>query len=125
MRRGVRLAEVPADAIDVLGDVNRVRKYVAVDSLQHVAFAPVAMRETDEPRVVDVTAAIHGRGIEMTRQFEVLQDVREIVLGHYVTVTGCAVCQAPRVKSGKSFELPRSAFDASLSGVTADQAAAS
>ena len=114
-----------ADTIDVFGNGNRVSKHVCIDSLQHIAFAPVRMRKANQPRVVDMSAAETFGGVEVSRQLEVLQDVGEIGFAHQVAVTGVPVCQAPRVKSGKSFELPRSAFDASLSGVTADHAAAS
>jgi len=60
-------------------------------------------------------------------QIEVLEDVNEIrrQVQYSETSSAGVVSHAPRVKSGKSRELPRSEFEASLSGITADQAAAS
>ena len=120
-------ADMRRNALDVLHDRDGIGKYVPVDTLQDVALPAIGMVNAYEVRVIDVTAAEAIHRIHVAGQFEALQDVGEVSCQTLrpVTVRAGAVAQAPRVKSGKSRELPRSLFDASLRGVTADQAAAS
>ena len=95
--------------------------------MQDVSLARVEVIDPHEPGVIYVPAAVRLGTIEVSGQFEVLQNAREIWFRgcNQAMLISSAVRQAPRVKSGKSFEFPRSAFDASLNGVTADHAAAS
>lgn len=115
------------DAIDVLHYRGGIAKDITVDALQNVALPAVCMINAHKDCVIDMTAAETIDRVNVTGQLEALQDVSEVrrQIWRSVTARAGVVAQAPRVKSGKSRALPRSWFDASLSGVTADHAAAS
>lgn len=122
-----RIANVCCYSPNIVHDSDGIQKHVLIDSLQHVARLSLRVPDRYQESGVNVSATEMAGRQNLARQFEVTQNAWEVVRQALssATIKGEVFCQSPRVKSGKSRALPRSLFDASLSGVTADQAAAS